>query len=248
MALHTLSIEITIQVLCLVTPDDIASLSLSSRRLYEVVKCHENFICKAIAKERHLRYHYPTSSGSPIYQGMQPLQLLCEQWRRHLLIERIVREIAPGDSRVRRDLWNLWDYQEALVFDIQKQTSDNHRAFVQAISVDELVSMMSTVRKCGSLLHTVTKPDPEQLRDLASDAYFKASKGYEWHSDAPAEIVITKGVRFIVETAIEHKPPKIKELWIWKRPYRKSVFTRLCEEQRLKSKIAALQANALISD
>ncbi|MCJ1392181.1 hypothetical protein MMC18_005048 [Xylographa bjoerkii] len=245
MALHTLSIETTLHILYLVTPNDIASLRLSSRKLYQVIQCHESFVCKAIAKAHYLRYKCPASSSPQIEQGMQPLQFLREQWRRNVLIERIVAEIAFQDSCTRRSLWNLWDYHEALVSDFQQQTPNNHRAFVQATSADDLVSLISTVRRCGSLLCKVSKPDLEEAQQWVSEATSKGLGSHEWYSHAFAEIVITKGVGFIVEIVLEKEPQAIKEFWNWTRPCGKSAFLRLCEEQRLKCKIAALQANAL---
>ncbi|MCJ1320565.1 hypothetical protein MMC15_005905 [Xylographa vitiligo] len=248
MALHNLSVEVTLQIMCNVTPNDIAGLQLSSRRLYQVIQCHEGFICKAIAKAHHLGHQCRTSPSPLIDHGVQPLQLLCERWRRHLLIERIVAEIDPSDSCIRRSLWDLWDYHEALVSDIREQTPNNHRAFVQAVSADDLVSLVSAVRKCSCLLHKVSKPYLGENRQRASDATVKGLKSYEWCWEALAEIVITKGLDFLVKAALQKEPQAIKEFYNWTRPDGKSAFWRLREEQSLKSKIAALQANALISD
>ncbi|MCJ1398912.1 hypothetical protein MMC11_002113 [Xylographa trunciseda] len=234
--------------MCLVTPNDVASLQLSSRRLCQVIQCHEGFICTAIAKAYHLKYQCSASPSPQIDQFIHPLRFLCEQWRRHVLIERIVAEIAIGDRRVRRSLWNLWDYHEALVSDVQKPTPTNHRAFVQAKSADELVSLVSTIRKCGGLLCRVSKASSEEVQPWTPDGTLGSLRSYQWYSDVFAELVITKGVGFVVETAIDKEPQAIKEFWNWKRPHHsKSVYLRLGEEQRLKSKIAALQANALTS-
>ena len=248
MALQNLAIEVTLQILCLVSPNDIAGLQLSSKRLYQIIQYHEDFICKAIAKAHHLMYKCCTSPNAQVDHGFQPLQLLCEQWRRHILIERIVAEIDERDGCIRRSLWHLWDYHEALVSDIQEQTPNNHRAFVRASSADNLVSLISVVRKCSNLLRKVSKPPAGEVQPLASDAIVKSSKSYEWYPDALAEIIITKGVGFTVEAALEKKPQAVEEFLNWTRPHRKSAFLRLCEEQRLKSKIAVLQANALISE
>ncbi|MCJ1386490.1 hypothetical protein MMC17_009616 [Xylographa soralifera] len=248
MALHNLSTEIILQIMCLVTPNDVAGLRLSSRRLYQVIQCHEGFLCKAIAEAHHLRYPCRASPFSQIDQGLLPLQLLCEQWRRHILIERIVAEIDQRDSCLRRSLWKLWDYHEALLSDIQGQTSDNHRAFVQATSADDLVLLIAAVRKCSNLLRNISKLDSGEIQQWAPGANMMSTKSYEWCSDAPAEMVITRGVQFIVEAALEKEPQAITDFLNWTRPHRKGAFLRLCEEQRLKSKIAALQANALTSD
>ncbi|MCJ1438589.1 hypothetical protein MMC27_007979 [Xylographa pallens] len=248
MALQNLSIEVTLQILCLVSPNDIAGIRLSSKRLYQVIQYHEDFICRAIAKAHHLTYKRHTSSNPQIDHGFQPLQLLCEQWRRHILIERIVAEIDEEDSCIRRSLWNLWDYHEALASDIQEQTPNNHRAFVQASSANDLVSLISVIRKCSNLLHKVSKPSAGEVQQLASDATVRGLKSYEWCPDALAEIVITKGVGFTVQAALEKEPQAVEVFLNWTRPHHKSAFLRLWEEQRLKSKIAALQANALTSE
>ena len=156
-------------------------------------------------------------------------------------------EIDQRDGCTRRSLWNLWDYHEALLSDIQEQTPNNHRAFVQAMGAEDLVSLISAVRKCSNLLHRVSQPDSGEVQQLASDATAKGLKSYEWCPDALAEMVITKGVGFIVGAALEKEPQAVQGFLNWTRPRRKSAFLRLCEEQRFKSKIAALQANALIS-
>ncbi|MCJ1285592.1 hypothetical protein MMC26_004933 [Xylographa opegraphella] len=153
-------------------------------------------------------------------------------------------EIDRRDSGMRRSLWKLWDYHEALTFDIQSQSPKNHRAFVQATSADDLVSLISAVQKCSNLLHKIPKPYPGEAQQWPSNATVKDRKEYEWCPDALAEMVITKGVGFIVKAALEKEPQAVREFFDWTRPHRQSAFLRLCDEQRFKSKIAALQANA----
>lgn len=197
-----------------------------------------SFLCKEIARIQGLQILPNPILVVSLKQGVQSLQLLCMEWQRHQLIERILPHIPSPEERTRRRLELLYDLHRAMK---AVSSPDSYRNLVRSMSADDIETMISAIQLCGELLWNASGPESSH-----PDCHgrFKGQGSAGWCSSVFAEVVVVKGIGFVAEVMIERSPTTLNELKDWKMPNGQSTIIRLREEQRWKEKLAILGVNA----
>ena len=247
MAFLLLPTETVLHIFCHVSPDDVTSLQLSSRRFSNIILTNEQYICGAIAKAWGLSNNIQLAPAVKLVQETWSLQLLRTMWQRRKLVERVLPAIGHHSAIGKRSLELLWDYHHVLQAESRDTATDNYRQFVRSTKPEELTALMTTIRSCGYLILKHIKSIDHQSQRAHLSGRLASLKDVQWSADILAEIVVIKGLEFIVKVAIEMSLDSLIELEEWRKPRNKPAISRLTDEQKWQSKIALLKANALLS-
>ena len=244
MAFPLLPTETVLHIFCLVSPDDVTSLRLSTRRFSDIIHTNEQYVCNAIAKATGLDNHIPFPLAVNLGHETWSLKLLQRMWKRKQIVERILPVIARHSLIVKRSLELLWDYHDVLQAESWDTTTDYYRQFVRSTKPEELVALNTTIRSCGDLVLKHIKSIGHQNQQEHSSDHLASLRDVQWRADTLAEIVVVKGLEFIMKIVIEMSLDSLRELEDWTGPRNKPAISRLRDEQKWQSKIALLKENA----
>lgn len=257
MVLPVLATEVILNILRYVSPRDLMSLRLSSTRFFRIVEQHEHVLYNSIAisgglgrAPRVLLKLKPTVGT----RSIQKLRVLMQQWNRHQRVEQLLpvilshnKDIGGSPQLARRGLELLWEYHQALHMESQDPAIEGHRTFVRSVTLEELNSLMMTIRACGDVLFDIYKL--ERSKPLLMEWAEQPCAGMNrtaW-PDPLADMVIVKGLDFLAEVVVERSPEALDEMKDWKKSVSKPAMSRLCDEQRWKAKLAVLGVNGIDS-
>ena len=238
--LNSLATELILQILCSVTPDDIGSLRLSSKRLFGIIQQHDAAICTAIAETHGLGPDLPFILDVNCPHRISPLRSLQSQWQRYQLVGQILG-ISLSYRPSRRSVELFCDYHDVLRLDARNRTLDTHRRFVLSLSKENLSSLLATIRICAWLVLEACEPHVSKVDKILGNR----------NMDAWAELVIQEGPQFMVRMVGMESLDVMERFgsWgvtRWNVPQAKTAISRLSEEQRWKAKLASLQTNTLL--
>jgi hypothetical protein len=254
MPLILLATELILQILHHVNPYDLISLRTSSKRLFKIIKQHEHVICRAIAISEDVEkaFQVPSKAQSALNtRPLQELRDLVRQWNRHRLVEQLLPVIQSHDQAAkkwpqvaRRSLEMLWDYHNALRVESQDRVVEGHRSFVRSVTLEELRSLTTTIRGCGDILLKVF--ESERSRSLRLEWLGEprtGATGCRRVNPLADDLVIVKGLDFLVKAVVERSPEALDEVQDWPKSEAEPVMSRLYREQLWKEKLAMIGMN-----
>ncbi|MCJ1485097.1 hypothetical protein MMC06_005270 [Schaereria dolodes] len=242
MPISALPIEILLETLYSLSPNDIANLQLTSSTFYHIIQHHEDNICQKIARSLDLKPNkFFTVQGSCL-QGLRIL------WQRHQWNDALISRLEPQHEVTSGGLDFLWTYCDAQSLDIQNPTANGYRQLMQMMSIDDLDSLIATARGCAHFLAIIIQSASIEGKATLVDRGSMEIRYTPSMYNGLLEIVLKRGLHHVAQSIAEQADRvsiMSEDLKAWQQHERTGRMAKLREERRWKSKKARLLENAV---
>lgn len=206
--------EVALIIFSHICPDDLVRLQLVSKSLFQFIQYHEEYLCRAVAEILDPREHLLAHTG----QRLSPLKTLQIQWNRDKKIKQLLEKASLGESGNREGFYLLSTYHDVLAWDVQNPETVRGPDFIKSASIEDISHLFEAAKTCANELEIRSKPELEEDSHLLWGDQLRALRGLDSTQTAFMEMVMLRGVAFVLKILVHHSAEAMEELTGWYKP------------------------------